>query len=332
MSYHFYTLPTGTSDYIRYDHTHCRGPGWVDDGPERHEFTWPHGWHGCQQACTEDPLCTAYDLNTDHPCRLHYCGEGSWCAPDDKEQHGVEWPEGVGEGTTAACWVKKRHGVEFYHVNSQAGNQCEKGSSHPIATEDECRKAAKILDPDQDFRGSHPLDYAPTGCLFYKGPETAYRGVYYNTHPTGGSEDDYYKVCRIGGGEPASAKYFVGHDRMKHAQAKAFCESKGSKLASIHSREQESAIRQVIVDEGVEEAWIGAEPTGKEGLGQAWKWVDHSPWDFNSDLFKDGGGGADSISDHGITLRKAGSDDNVWNIGTYDEEFPAVCQILGMQK
>jgi len=83
----------------------------------------------------------------------------------------------------------------LFYVNPHVKNHCAVGV--PISAENECRKAAEYLTQDQNFGGSHSLDYAPTGCFLYNGSEKMFHGVYYNTHPTGGFEEDHYKVCRI---------------------------------------------------------------------------------------------------------------------------------------
>lgn len=85
----------------------------------------------------------------------------------------------------------------LFYVNPHVENHCEVG--FPISAENECRKAAEYLTQNQNFGGSPSLDYAPTGCFLYNGPAKMFHGVYYNTHPTGGFEDDHYKVCRIEG-------------------------------------------------------------------------------------------------------------------------------------
>ena len=61
-------------------------------------------------------------------------------------------------------------------------------------------------------------------------------------------------------------------------EAREFCQRGGGDLVSIHSKEENEAIRDEIAAQT--EIWIGAIDTAPEGSSGPFAWTDGSPWDY----------------------------------------------------
>ena len=65
-------------------------------------------------------------------------------------------------------------------------------------------------------------------------------------------------------------------DKKTWAEAKATCEADGRILATIHSAEENAAIRAIARDDSY---FIGLSDQDEEG---SWKWIDSSPVDYEN--------------------------------------------------
>jgi len=79
-------------------------------------------------------------------------------------------------------------------------------------------------------------------------------------------------------------------EKLDWISARAFCKSEGGELASIHSSQENSFVKDLVRAVGIEDLfWLGGTDSESETV---WQWSDGTPWDYQDHYFTSSGGEA----------------------------------------
>lgn len=119
----------------------------------------------------------------------------------------------------------------------------------------------------------------------------------------------------------AGRKFLISSTFRVWADSEAYCVSKGTHLASLHSYAESQGIRdEYTAKVGVpHHFYIGATDAAQEGV---WVWTDGSPWDYSNWAPVWGSDNAEGI-EHCSIMYGYGS--SGWNDNRCDDRYPCVC-------